>query len=186
MFNRTRKNTRPQMSDLEIEFVVNLAKSYGHILEFGSGRSTVIWEKHFSKVTSLENRLEWYRKIEALLNSRKTEYLFCAPESIAFDNYGNELWNTRNPTDYGTLDEFKAYFNLAKKIVDDAQEDAVFFVDGNLRKEISEYILNSRINAIVLLHDVIPEREYLNNWRFETSKNLNLVQIESLAVITNK
>jgi hypothetical protein len=186
MFSRIKKNNRPQMSDIEIDYVVNLAKIYGHIVEFGSGRSTVIWEKHFTKVTSLENRLEWYRKIDAMLNSGKTDYLFCAPESMAFDNYGNELWNSRNPTDYGTLDEFKAYFNLAKKIIDDAQEDTVFFVDGNLRSEISNYILNSRKNPTVLLHDVIPEREYLNDWRFETSKNLNLVQIDSLTVITNK
>ena len=183
MFNRASKNKRPQMSDLEIDFVIKLSEQFGHILEFGSGRSTVIWEKHFSKVTSIENRLEWYRRIETLLNSEKTNYLFCPPESTAFDQHGNELWNTRNPTDYGTLGEFKEYFNLAKKCVDQAQEDTIFFVDGNLRKEISEYILNSRKNAMVLLHDVIPEREYLNDWRLETSKNFNLVQIDSLTVI---
>jgi hypothetical protein len=168
------------MSKNEIDYVRNLSKSSNCIIEFGSGLSTLIWEQNFGHVISVETRRDWYLKISKSLKKTNTTYIFSPPESIAFGENGDELWNTRSPSDYGTVPEFSRYFQTAKRLIESAPPTTTFFVDGNLRKEISMWILENRSDVNVLLHDVIAEREYLNEWRLSPELNLKITQIDSL------
>jgi len=185
-FSGLAKNRAPQMTKNEIAYIQNLGEHHPHLVEFGSGISTLVWEQYFQKVSSIETRLHWYLKIRKSLKKPTTEYLFCPPESCAFGTNGDELWNKRNPSDYGRMEEFSGYYKLGGKLVSDAEEKAIYFVDGNLRREICEFILNKRNKPLILLHDVIPEREYLNGWTRENSQIEILAQIDSLLVLTKK
>jgi 16S rRNA A1518/A1519 N6-dimethyltransferase RsmA/KsgA/DIM1 with predicted DNA glycosylase/AP lyase activity len=82
------------MTRKEIKFVSDLSKEYDQIIEIGSGMSTLIWAKTFKSVIAIESRLEWYRKIDKILNQRSVanvNLLFAPPESCAFNNKGGEL-----------------------------------------------------------------------------------------------
>lgn len=175
---------KPQMTKTEIDYVRNLSKESSCIIEFGSGLSTLIWEQHFEQVISVETRRDWYLKISKLLKKEKSLYLFSPPESIAFGERGEELWNTRIPSDYGTVGEFSQYFKTAQRLIGSAPPGTTFFVDGNLRHEISMWIIETRRDVSLLLHDVTPEREYLNAWRLSPRLNLQIKQIDSLAHIS--
>lgn len=177
---------KPQMSPKEIEYICNLSKKYEHLVEFGSGASTLIWEKKFRQVTSVETRLNWYLKIQKKIEKSETRYLFCPPESRAYSRDAKELWNTRIPSDYGTVDEFDGYFKMAKELVESAQDHTIFFVDGNLREEISKLILHQEKNFLILLHDVLPERAYLNDWVLDADQIEETELIDSLLVIRKK
>lgn len=180
------KASRPQMTNREIEYIRSKSRDYTHLIEFGSGVSTLLWEKSFSKVTSVETRILWYEKIKPQLQNPATEYLFCPPESRAFGTNGQELWNHRVPSDYGTTEEFSGYIKLAKQIIETIDEKGIFFVDGNTRKEICELILGNDKNFLVMLHDVIPERDYLNNWTKNDDGIEIVIQIDSLLVLTKR
>jgi hypothetical protein len=169
------------MTKNEISYIRDLSKNSSCIIEFGSGFSTLIWEKHFERVISVETRRDWYLKISKMLKSKNSIYIFSPPENIAFGENGNELWNTRTPTDYGTTSEFLRYFETAKRLIETAPSSAIVFVDGNLRQEISMWTLENRSDLKLLLHDVIPQREYLNSWRLLPELNLKIIQIDSLA-----
>ena len=174
------------MTIREIDYIRTKAKEYTHLVEFGSGMSTLLWEKSFEKVTSVETRILWFEKIKSKLQNPNTEYLFCPPESCAFDTNGQELWNSRIPSDYGTVEEFSGYIKLAKKIVETANDETIFFVDANTRKEICKIALAEPKQFLVMLHDVTPERDYLNNW-IQNDREIEIIdQIDSLLVLKKR
>lgn len=153
------------MSHREIRYIQNLSWDIEDLVEFGSGYSTGYWVKTFKHVTSIETRIEWFKKMETLLNKEKNlDLIFCPPESCAFGFKGEELWNTRNPSDYGTVAEFRKYLSLASEIIESRLKPNVIFIDANVRPEIIEIAINAKLTHEILVHDVIPERAYLNHW----------------------
>ena len=130
------------MTSKEIKFVSNLSKEYNQIIEIGCGMSTFIWAKTFKSVIAIEGRLQWYRKIDRILKKRSlanVNLLFAPPESCAFGKKGEELWNCRIPTDYGTIKEFELYFNTVRNVLDELNCPAVIFIDGHIREDIGIY-----------------------------------------------
>jgi hypothetical protein len=100
----------------------------------------------------------------------KCQLIFCPPESIAFSHEGEEVWNARVSSDYGLLNEFSLYFETAKKLLA-SEGKRVVFIDGHLRRDLSQLALE--YGHLVLLHDVVPERDYLNDWIFDFPYSAN-------------
>lgn len=166
------------MTRKEIKFVSNLSKEYDQIIEIGSGVSTIIWAKTFKSVIAIESRLQWYRKIDNILNQRSianVNLLFAPPESCAFSKKGQELWNCRLPTDYGTIKEFELYFNTVQKVLDELTKPAVIFIDGHVREDIGIYCKELALDHALLLHDYSDDRDYLNEWVSNEFKILTVV-----------
>jgi len=172
---------KPQMTVQEIYYVKQLSKNHGHIIEFGSGLSTIEWAKSFDKVTSIETRIEWFKKIRglALKNYNNIQVIFAPPESCAYGDNGEELWNFRDPSDCGLKNEFQGCLVKAKNIIENQTEPCVIFIDANVRTEILMLALDSELKHNILIHDVIPERDYLNPWINELNKNI-VHRIDSL------
>lgn len=169
------------MTDLEIKYVESLASNFNKIIEFGSGLSTLKWSKTFVSVISIETRLEWFNKIKELAEAKhkNVKMIFSPPESSAFSENGEELWNIRVPSDYGLEHEFAGYLETAKRVLQNQISPCVIFIDANMRTEIFEIAFNSDIIHEILVHDVIPERNYLNLWRKKYSQSI-VTQIDSL------
>jgi hypothetical protein len=74
------------------------------------------------------------------------------------------LAQLRNPTDYGTPAEFLAYLEIAKRLIMSQRMPCVILIDGPVRHPILLLALQSNINHEILMHDVVPERAYLNPW----------------------
>ncbi len=178
---------KPQMSEREIEYVQNLAIKLEQIIEFGSGLSTLKWSETFVNVISVETRFEWFRKIKTLTEKKhkNVKLIFSPPESCAYNADGDELWNTRIPTDYGLESEFVGYLRTAKDLIDSQTTPCVIFIDANMRTEILEIAMDSTINHEILIHDVIPERSYLNLWRNKYAENI-VSEIDSLVHVRLK
>ena len=126
----------------------------------------MLWSRHFSHVISVESRFSWFHTVQQWLVSEgatNVQLVFAPPESSAFDTLGREIWNSRVPSDYGNLTEFTEYFRLGCELID-AHPGSLVFVDGHLRKEVAQFALAKNPDKPVLLHDVTPEREYLNSW----------------------
>jgi hypothetical protein len=172
---------KPQMTELEIKYVESLALNFDTIVEFGSGLSTLKWSKTFASVISIETRFEWFNKIKTLteVKSRNVKMIFSPPESSAYSENGEELWNTRVPTDYGLESEFAGYLETAKKVIENQVSPCVIFIDANMRTQILEIAFNSDISHEILVHDVIPERSYLNLWMNKYSESV-VTQVDSL------
>jgi hypothetical protein len=175
----TRK--KPQMTELEIKYVESLASNFDMIIEFGSGLSTLKWSKVFASVISIETRFEWFKKIKTLteIKHKNVKMIFSPPESSAYSENGEELWNIRVPSDYGLENEFVGYLETAKRVIENQISPCVIFIDANMRTEILEIAFNSDINHEILVHDVIQERSYLNLWRKKYSKCI-VTQVDSL------
>jgi hypothetical protein len=169
------------MTKHEIVYVKNLASERTHIIEFGSGLSTLEWAGSFANVTSVETRSEWFHKIRSITERkyRNVELIFSPPESCAYGEKGEELWNSRTPSDYGLSSEFLGYIETSKSLINRYLHPCVIFIDANVRTEILEIALNSGIRHEILVHDVIPEREYLNTW-ITKHKEIIVGRIDSL------
>jgi hypothetical protein len=109
--------------------------------------------------------------------------IFSPPESCAFSTDGRELWNYRNPSDYGRKNEFSQYLVIAENLIASLREPSVIFVDANMRTEILEIALKSELKHHVLVHDVIPERSYLNSWEEDENYKV-LMSIDTLRLVS--
>jgi predicted SAM-dependent methyltransferase len=69
---------------------------------------------------------------------------------------------TPQGSDYGLAHEFRGYLNGICSLLSSRKFDVVL-VDGNCRKEIIETLISIRYQGLILLHDVTPERAYLND-----------------------
>ena len=130
---------------------------------------------------------EWFNKIKTLTESKhnNVKMIFSPPESSAYSENGEELWNIRVPSDYGLESEFATYLETAKRVIENQISPCVIFIDANMRTEILEIAFNSSINHEVLIHDVIPERSYLNLWKDKYSQSI-IIQIDSLVHVKRK
>ena len=174
----------PQMTELEVRVVVDFAAQFPTLLELGSGASTVQFSKKFADVVSLESRYSWFHTVKMWLDREgidNVSLVFAAPESVAFDRDGGEVWNERYPSDYGKLGEFQKYYEIGCELID-ANPGALIFVDGHLREELARYALDRNLDQKVLVHDVIPERDYLNSWMFEPPFEANSL-VDSLYAV---
>jgi hypothetical protein len=174
---------KPQMSFREVLFICSLSDSHEGIIEFGSGQSTRIWARFFRNVLTVESRLEWFREIRSRLSRRSVTSVFAPPESSAFGTQGEELWNTRVPSDYGMVAEFSRHLKLATSIIADASPNSVFFVDGQLREQLGKAILAKSNFGILAVHDVTPDRNYLNAWLNDKDLGFPVQYVGSLAII---
>ena len=57
-----------------INFLLNNIKKDTKILEFGSGYSTLFYQKYSDNLISIEHNNDWYNKILPLINN-KTKYI---------------------------------------------------------------------------------------------------------------
>jgi hypothetical protein len=114
---------------------------------------------------------------------KNVKMIFSPPESCAFSTDGRELWNYRNPSDYGRKNEFSQYLVIAENLIASLREPSVIFVDANMRTEILEIALKSELKHHVLVHDVIPERSYLNSWEEDENYKV-LMSIDTLRLVS--
>jgi hypothetical protein len=110
---------------------------------------------------------------------KNVKMIFSPPESSAYSENGEELWNIRVPSDYGLEHEFAGYLETAKRVLENQISPCVIFIDGNMRTEIFEIAFNLELNHEILVHDVVPERNYLNLWTKKYSQS-TLSQVDSL------
>ena len=59
----------PWLTQDAIRILTSLLKPTDHILEFGSGRSTIWFAKRVGKITSVENHAAWFKVVEQMLKS---------------------------------------------------------------------------------------------------------------------
>jgi hypothetical protein len=172
---------KPQMSEFEIKYVQSFAPNFDQIIEFGSGISTLKWAEKFSNVISIETRAEWFNKIRliTMAKHKNVRMVFSPPDSSAYNEEGEEQWVIRVPSDYGLEHEFAGYLRTAQRIIESQTVPCVIFIDANMRSEILEIAINSEISHEILVHDVIPERDYLNLWKIKYAENI-VNQIDSL------
>jgi hypothetical protein len=155
-----------QMSSKERKYVEHVIMRK-HFLELGSGYSTLWFSQFATKIVSVETRKEWFIKIKYLLDQHSVQNVkihLLEPESCAYDHLGREKWNERGNSmgsDYGTAEEFSGYLHGIGDLLCGNNFDVVL-VDGNVRGLVIEYMRNRNYRGRVLLHDVMPEREYLN------------------------
>lgn len=104
------------------------------------------------------------------------------PEPCAYDENGQERWNNRDTvygSDYGTKEEFFGYLHGIELLLDNTVFDVVL-VDGNIRFLVIRLLRDRNFKGIILLHDVIPERDYLNR-KILTMEGLKIIrQVDSL------
>jgi hypothetical protein len=174
------------MSSDEINYVVSQSNKFRTLLEFGSGRSTLLWAKNYENVISVECRLNWYWDVRNWLarkNLKNVRMIFSPAESCAFSRDGIELWNNRTPSDYGSKQEFIQYLRVAEEEIEALSEPSIIFIDANMRSEILDIALRNKIKHQVLIHDVTPDREYLNLWVHSKAYKITL-SVDSLRVVS--
>jgi hypothetical protein len=110
---------------------------------------------------------------------KNVRMVFSPPDSSAYNEEGEEQWVIRVPSDYGLEHEFAGYLRTAQRIIESQTVPCVIFIDANMRSEILEIAINSEISHEILVHDVIPERDYLNLWKIKYAENI-VNQIDSL------
>ena len=176
----------PLMSHREMQYIRSLSVGKSHILEFGAGNSTLFWSKTYSKVTSVEHHLGWFNKIKTRIarKATNTQLLFASPESVAFSENGVLLAQLRNPTDYGNKAEFLGYLQTSERLIMKQKTPCVILIDGPVRHQLLLLALQSNINHEILMHDVVPERAYLNPWLPELNEHVVNI-IDSLVHLRN-
>lgn len=154
-----------QMTPREREFVADIIRDKS-FLELGSGYSTLWFSRFAARIVSVETREKWFLRIQGLINRNKltnVELILLPPEPCAYDDRGNEKWKNRNGlSDYGRVEEFTGYLQGIQSLLKRTNFDVVL-VDGNIRHSVVELLCKECRSARILLHDVLPERDYLNN-----------------------
>jgi hypothetical protein len=79
--------------------------------------------------------------------------------------------------------EFSRHLKLATSIIADASPNSVFFVDGQLREQLGKAILAKSNFGILAVHDVTPDRNYLNAWLNDKDLGFPVQYVGSLAII---
>lgn len=153
-----------QMTKEERDYLKSILKNSKNYLELGSGFST-IWASQFAeKIDSVESRKRWFLEVTEMLKINNVDnvnlHLF-EPESCAFDENGNETWTNSSRMDYGKTEEFVSYIENVKKLVRKNNYD-VILVDGQVRPQIIKMLKEEKYNGIILVHDVMVERQHLN------------------------
>ncbi len=154
-----------QMTPREREYVADIIHGR-NFLEIGSGYSTLWFSRCAARIVSVETREKWFLRINRLINRNKltnVELILLPPEPCAYDDRGNEKWKNRNGlSDYGKVEEFTGYLQGIQSLLKSKRFDVVL-VDGNIRHAVVELLCKEQRSARILLHDVLPERDYLNN-----------------------
>lgn len=162
--------SKMQMLPEEIQYIEKiLSINNKKYLEIGSGYSTLYFRKYVDEMVSVESRFDWFEKINKELkscNAHNVNLICVPPEKCAYDNEGKEKCLTRitpsgNISDYGEKHEYITYLNRISDIIDEYNFETIL-VDGQVRKEIVQMLIEKKFEGSILLHDVIPEREYLN------------------------
>jgi hypothetical protein len=177
-----------QMTQKERDFLSGILKTANCYLETGSGFST-IWASQFvPKIVSVEARSQWYQKINDLMQKAEisnVDYYLFEPESCAYYSDGTEKWVKRDApegSDYGKTEEFSGHLKCIDGLLNKYNFDVVL-VDGPVRKQVIELLIAHKFKGRVLLHDVVPERDYLNLEIFALNEVKLVKQTESLAEI---
>jgi predicted SAM-dependent methyltransferase len=180
--------SKMQMSVKERKFLADVLKNANSYLEIGSGFST-IWSSQFvPKIVSVEARKKWYWNVKNLMQKleiNNVEYHLLEPEDCAYYEDGIEKWVKRDSpegSDYGKTEEFTGQLKGIDELLNRHSFDVVL-VDGQVRKQTIELLIAHKFEGRVLLHDVTPERDYMNRpiWALDEVKIVN--QAESLAEI---
>lgn len=186
--NRTSATTMrkmAQMTEREIRAIEGLAPLNETILEFGAGYSTAIWANTFSNVVAVEARAAWHDIVCQLTQGRPNVQVLCFPPEACAYRGNVEAWTTRDPSDYGTVTEFASYFAEACALISRYDlPNTVLLIDGMVRAELLEYAANSRWKGTILLHDVTPERAYLNEPVINHQFLQRLWSVDSLAAFS--
>ena len=156
-----------QMCTEEQQLLYAVLKGKKRYLEIGSGFST-IWSSRFVReVVSVEARKPWYEKLKEYLQKygiNNVQLNLFPPEPCAYYEDGKEKWNNRHTpegSDYGTAEEFEGYLKRIEQLLDRYDFDVVL-VDGHVRQQVVEMLVKKNFKGAVLLHDVMPERDYMN------------------------
>ncbi len=156
-----------QMLPEERRLLQKVLQNKNSYLEIGSGYSTIWCSRFVPRVVSVEPRKPWFDEIKLYLGKfgiSNVELYFFPPESCAYYEDGREAWCNRNTpegNDYGRAEEFIAYLRGIERLLDSNHFDVVL-VDGHVRKQVIEMLIRKKYDGIVLLHDVTPERDYMN------------------------
>ena len=98
-----------------MDFIESHDVSDFNLIEFGSGNSTLYFEKKFNKVISFETNNQWYDKIKKQL--KNTEYNLIESENLEEGNYFIDINHNKN---FALIDaacnRYKVTKNLLKKI----------------------------------------------------------------------
>lgn len=180
-----------QMSLNEQEFLQNILNGKKLYLEIGSGYSTIYFSQFVDKMISVESRKNWFNNTMHMvqnLNIDNVTLILYEPEECAYDRDGNEKWTCRkndlHKTDYGRPHEFTTYLQGIRNLCVTNLFDVVL-VDGNVRSEVIQILIDINYQGIILLHDVLKEREYLNETILKNRNLLIINKCDSLVQIKN-
>lgn len=157
-----------QMTRAERERIRDILSKCRSFLEIGTGFSTLYFSQYVPELVSVETRARWFLDVQEMLHANGVTNVrlnLFPPEPCAYDPSGREKWNNRDTpegSDYGAPQEFQGYLDGVRSLLESGDYDAVL-VDGNCRKEIVEMLVSLRYAGVILLHDVLPERAYLND-----------------------
>lgn len=120
----------------EMKFLMSHVNQETNVFEWGSGRSTIIFELEGANVVSVEHSPIWYNKLKDKLSN--IDYRF-VPSSNHFKDYINEINK------------------------DDKKYD-IIFVDGRARVDCA-FAAYNHLNGFLFLHDWKHAKDNINDKR---------------------
>lgn len=132
---------KPWINNKAINFIENYISNKNNdiiLLEFGSGNSTIYFEKICKKVYSIEHNIEWYDKIKNKL--KKTNYLYKKINYVSRPRIDNKFYNVEKLNEL-FLDICDNYLDII--FIDGIDRVNCFFGSINFLKK----------NGIVILDD---------------------------------
>jgi len=88
-------NYKPWIHESVITLLENNVNKDTKILEFGSGNSTLFLQNLTNNLTSIEHNIEWYNKINPLVNNN-TKYILKQEKYISKPPINKKFYNSNN------------------------------------------------------------------------------------------
>lgn len=138
----------------EVDFLRKNLRICDTVLEWGSGGSTLEIAKHCKLLYSIENDVNWFRKVAELIPSNVK--LYHVPKNSEEES-GHD----------GTFENYEDYVNTALYELKDIMFD-VIFIDGRARIACAELAQHKlKPDGIILIHDYRNPTEQYRRYEYE-------------------
>lgn len=154
-----------------MDFLENYDFSDFHLIEFGSGNSTLYFEKKFKSVTSFETNSEWYKKIKNLITT--TKYIHIKSKELENGDFSLDIDNENKSI--VIIDAACNRYKITKQLLEKTKPAFIVLDSSEWYRNTSELILNHN-------YFEVPFWGYKNteHWESCTSLFINMNDIKRL------